>query len=70
MTISLLPPPTRGNIHLTPAESRALGRFFTDLVRHLGWGWGSATFAGIAGTALAVWTAPDWWPVVRDWLNQ
>lgn len=39
-----------------------------DLVRWLGWGWGTAAFAGIAGGVAAVYTAQDWLPWVREWL--
>ncbi len=58
------------SVHLTPAESRAIARFFSVLVRQLGWAWGSAVFTGAVGAAYAVYSAPDWWPQLRSWLRR
>jgi hypothetical protein len=60
--------------HLTPAESRALGRAISRivgiLIRDLGWGWGLTVAVSTAFVGWAAWTAPTWWNALMDWLEQ
>lgn len=61
-------------VHLSPAESRALGRAISRivgiLIRDLGWGWGLTAAGGMMLAGWAAWTAPTWWSAVRDWLDE
>lgn len=63
--------------HLSPAASRAIGRFVGLLIRELGYGWGALAALGLFGAGWAAWTLPTWWPwmqdqwdKVLDWLDE
>lgn len=60
--------------HLTPEESRALGRAIARiagvLIRDLGWGWALMVVGSLGLAGYAAWTFPTWWNWFLDWLDE